>query len=185
VPLAQHPTLVHADLSRQLVVRHGASRPGTRILAHLFTEHLGRIITLADLGYAEDVPLDLGLAWEPTARATVGTVAKLWRVDMERRALLLGSAWISTAFATPTREWLLNWATDDAGHLGGRRVGAAEIDVVWSMCHAFADADHRLGGGYAYHADAYRYPLALFTLPDGHAGVVRSPSILVRSQLSF
>jgi hypothetical protein len=123
--------------------------PVPEVLAHLFAQRLGRPVTLADLGYAEDVPLDLGLAWEPTARATVGTVAKLWRVDMERRALLLGSAWLSTAFATPTREWLLDWATDDTSHTGGRRIGAPEVEVVWGMCHAFADADHRLGGGYA------------------------------------
>ena len=68
---------------------------------------------------------------------------------MERRAVLLASAWLSSAFSTPTREWLLNWAADDTSHTGGRRVGAAEIDVVWSMCRTFADADHRLGGGYA------------------------------------
>ncbi len=68
---------------------------------------------------------------------------------MERRAAVLGSAWIATAFATPTREWLLDWCDDDAAHTGSRRVGAAEVDVVWSMCHAFAEADHRLGGGYA------------------------------------
>jgi hypothetical protein len=76
-------------------------------------------------------------------------VARLWRSDLERRALLLGSAWVATAFATPTREWLLDWFDDDTAHTGSRQIGAAEIEVVWSMCQAFADADQRLGGGYA------------------------------------
>jgi len=123
--------------------------PVPDVLAFLFTQRLNRPITRSDLGYVEEVSLDLGLSWEPTARATVGTVAELWRVDMERRALLLGSAWLATGFAAPTREWLLDWAEDDTGHAGGRHVGTAEVDVIWSMCRAFADADHRLGGGYA------------------------------------
>ncbi|WP_216917851.1 helix-turn-helix domain-containing protein [Nocardia noduli] len=29
-----------------------------------------------------------------------------------------------------------------------RRVGAADIAVMWGMCQVFADADHHLGGGY-------------------------------------
>ena len=73
------------------------TEPVPEVLAGLFTERLGRLITLRDLGYEEDVPTDLGLTWASTTRATVGTVAKLWRVDMERRAVLLGSAWIATA----------------------------------------------------------------------------------------
>lgn len=123
--------------------------PVSEVLAHLLAARLGRLVTLADLGYEEDVPLALGLTWETTTRATVGTVAKLWRVDMERRAVLLGAAWTATAFAAPVREWLLDWAEEDINHTGGRRVGAAEVDAVWSMCRAFADVDHRLGGGYA------------------------------------
>lgn len=125
------------------------SAPVPDVLAYLFTERLGRGVDLHDLGYAEGLPSDLGLTWERTARTTVGTVARLWRSDMERRAVLLGSAWVATAFATPTREWLLDWLEDDTTHTGSRLVGAAEIEVVWSMCRAFADADQRLGGGYA------------------------------------
>jgi len=147
------------------------TEPVPEVLAGLFTERLGRLITLRDLGYEEDVPTDLGLTWASTTRATVGTVAKLWRVDMERRAVLLGSAWIATAFASPTREWLLDWFEEDTGHTGGRHVGAAEVDVVWSMCHAFADADHRLGGGYArttliHYVNQVVLPLLDGTYPD-------------------
>ncbi|OLB80999.1 MAG: hypothetical protein AUI14_04910 [Actinobacteria bacterium 13_2_20CM_2_71_6] len=144
VPRAYTPTSVANWLAGMV-----PAAPVPEVLAQLLSERLGRVITLGDLGYHEDVPPGLGLTWESSTRATVGAVAKLWRVDMERRAILLGSAWIATAFATPTREWLLDWAEDDISHAGGRRVGTTEVDVVWSMCHAFADADHRLGGGYA------------------------------------
>jgi hypothetical protein len=147
------------------------TEPVPAVLASLFAERLGRLIILSDLGYDEDVPLDLALSWEPTTRATVDTVAKLWKVDMERRAALLGSAWIATAFAGPTREWLLDWFEEDTGHAGGRQVGAAEVDVVWSMCHAFADVDHRLGGGYArttlvHYVNQVVLPLLGGTYPD-------------------
>src|SRR3989440_355721 len=141
--------------------------PVPEILTHLFSEHLGRLITHADLAYAEDLSVDLGLAWEPTIRATVGTVAKLWRVDMERRAVLLASAWLGSAFATPTREWLIDWAMDETSHTGGRRIGTAEIDVVWSMCHTFADADHRLGGGYARTALIHYFNDVVLPMLDG------------------
>lgn len=123
--------------------------PVLDVLAELFAERLGRAIRATELGYAVDVPFDLGLTWESATRATVRTVAELWRVDMERRTVLLGSAWIAAAFSTPTREWLLDWADETPDHTGGRHVGVAEVDVAWSLCDAFADADRRLGGGYA------------------------------------
>jgi hypothetical protein len=129
------------------------ARPGRRSRVHshvrLPSRCHRRTVKPADLGWPEPVPLDLALTWEPTTRAAVGTVAELWRVDMERRSLLLGSAWIASAFATPTREWLLHWLEDDTAHVGNRRVGAAEVDAVWSICHTFDVADKRLGGGYA------------------------------------
>lgn len=141
--------------------------PVPEILAQLLTDRLGRTVTLVDLGYADDIPLDLGLTWDPTLRATVGTVAKLWRVDMERRAILLDAAWIASAFATPTREWLLDWSDDDTTHTGSRRIGTAEVDVVWSLCHAFADADHRLGGGYARTSLVHYVNQVVLPLLDG------------------
>jgi hypothetical protein len=39
-----------------------------------------------------------------------------------------------------------------------------------------------LGRSY-YHADAYRYPLALFTLPDGRTGLVHCPAAYNRLEI--
>ena len=144
VPRSYAPTSVANWLSGMV-----PASPVPEVLAHLFAQRLDRPVTLTDLGYAEDVSLDLGLTWEATVRGTVNTVAKLWRIDMERRAVLLNSAWLASAFAAPTREWLLDWATDDTSHAGARCIGAAEIEAVWDMGRTFADADNRLGGGYA------------------------------------
>ncbi|MEW2384050.1 hypothetical protein AB0873_18445 [Micromonospora sp. NPDC047707] len=147
------------------------TEPVPRVLAELFTDGLRRPIGLRELGLPEDVPVDLGLAWGTTARATVKTVATLWRADMERRSLLLGSAWTASGFATPTREWLLDWLDEDTSHAGGRRVGEAEVEVIWSMSRTFADTDHRLGGGYArstlvHYVNEIVLPLLDGTYPD-------------------
>lgn len=97
-----------------------------------------------------DLPqADLGLEWAPTPAATVETVGRLWRADVERRSAVVAAAWVTSAFAVSTRAWLANAPDHNVSHAGGRRVGQADIDGLWSMCHAFAAADHRLGGGYA------------------------------------
>jgi hypothetical protein len=89
VPRSYTPTSVANWLSGML-----PASPVPEVLAHLFAQRLDRPVTLTDLGYAEDVSLDLGLTWEATVRGTVGTVAQLWRIDMERRAVLLNSVWL-------------------------------------------------------------------------------------------
>ncbi|MGY0233916.1 hypothetical protein [Longispora urticae] len=123
--------------------------PVPQILTQLFSQQLGRGISLHALGLPEDVPLDLGLRWEPTATAAVSTVMDLWTVDAKPDSPLLGTEWIASAFAAPSREWLLGWFDENLAHHGDRRVGAPEVEVVASMCDAFSSADHRLGGGYA------------------------------------
>lgn len=92
---------------------------------------------------------DVGLAWPATPEATVKVVAELWRADVERRAVLLSAAWVASAFAEPTREWLLNRQDEVIQGRSGRRVGQSDIDALWEMCAAFTNVDRRLGGGYA------------------------------------
>ncbi|WP_412540238.1 hypothetical protein R8Z50_31155 [Longispora sp. K20-0274] len=123
--------------------------PVPRILAELFSAQLRRGVSLRALGLPEGIPLDLGLRWEPTATAAVGTVVDLWASDARSDSPLLGAEWIASAFAAPSREWLLGWFDENLAHHGDRRVGAPEVEVVTSMCAAFSTADHRLGGGYA------------------------------------
>ncbi|MGH3923065.1 MAG: hypothetical protein ACRDTT_09395, partial [Pseudonocardiaceae bacterium] len=95
------------------------------------------------------VPGDLGLAWPATPHATVEIVAKLWRMDLDRRAVLASAAWVAAAFAGPTHEWLLNRRDEILGDRSGRAVGQRDVDALWAMCDAFTSADQRLGGGYA------------------------------------
>ncbi|MGH3719565.1 MAG: helix-turn-helix domain-containing protein [Pseudonocardiaceae bacterium] len=94
-------------------------------------------------------PGDLGLAWSATPQATVEVVAKLWRSELDRRSVLTSAPWVASAFAGPTREWLLNREDEVAQGWAARRVGQSDIDALWVMCAAFTDVDLRFGGGYA------------------------------------
>lgn len=97
----------------------------------------------------EPVAADLGLVWSVGTAATVEVVGKLWRADVERRAVLLSAPWVMSAFAEPLREWLLDRQDEVLQDRPGRTVGQSDIDALWTMAEAFTDADQRLGGGYA------------------------------------
>lgn len=93
---------------------------------------------------------DLGLDWAATPDAAIAFVGELWRAELNRRSLLTTTAWVAAAFAAPTREWMLDRSDEDLeSRAGSHRVGQVDVEALWSMCGAFTDADHRLGGGYA------------------------------------
>ncbi|MBT8228178.1 MAG: helix-turn-helix transcriptional regulator [Dactylosporangium sp.] len=93
-----------------------------------------------------DVP---GLTWHPDLRDTVETVSGLWSADVNRRRVLHQSTWVAAALAAPTRDWLLDTLDEHVSVNGQRPVCDADVRVVWTMCEAFTDVDHRLGGGHA------------------------------------
>lgn len=101
------------------------------------------------LAAADTIDHSLGLEWSSTPASAVGTVAELWKADMDRRQLILNAPWAAAALSPSVRRWLYDATDPDTSHTGGRRIGRSEVDVMRSMCHAFADADHQLGGGYA------------------------------------
>lgn len=97
----------------------------------------------------ELTPAELGLIWCTTPASTVDSVVELWRADMHRRSVIVGAAWSAAALAAPAHRWLSDPTDPDISRTGRRRVGRADVEVMWSMARSFADADHRLGGGYA------------------------------------
>jgi transcriptional regulator with XRE-family HTH domain len=110
---------------------------------------------------------EVGLHWSADLRATVDTVGRLWRADVERRAMVVGAGWIAAAFAGPSRDWLLDWMSTDPSRAGGRRVGQAEVEALWSMCGTFADLDHKLGGGHARSTLAHYASHAVLPMLEG------------------
>jgi transcriptional regulator with XRE-family HTH domain len=113
---------------------------------------------------------DVGLRWSPDLATTVETVGRLWKADVERRAVVVGAAWSAAAFGAPARDWLLSWTEPDPIHIEGHRIGAAEVDAVWSMCRTFTDLDHMLGGGHARSTLAHYLSTAVLPMLKGSYG---------------
>jgi transcriptional regulator with XRE-family HTH domain len=93
------------------------------------------------------------------ALATGGVLERMW-VDMNSQALQENSPvplvadepdapWVGCDVFDPVREWLDETVPVFATGENHRRVGTADIEVMWSMCDVFSNADHHLGGGYA------------------------------------
>jgi len=107
------------------------------------SEHLA-----ADAEEADEAPDPLTLAWGSTPAEVVRIVSDLWKADMRRRDAI-ASVWAAAALREPFGRWLLDPVDHDIACSGSRRVGRTDVDAVWSMCTAFADADRRMGGDYA------------------------------------
>ena len=144
----------------------GKHRPGPRyrlLLAAIYETDERQIF--ADRGSFEPLPqhayksvgvLDsladvLNLAWGSRPEEVAKVVTGLWRADIEHQDMI-ASVWTADALSEPLGRWLLDPADHDAVAAGSRQVGRADVDAVWSMCSAFADADRRLGGGHARRA---------------------------------
>ncbi|WP_330231580.1 helix-turn-helix transcriptional regulator [Nocardia sp. NBC_00508] len=93
------------------------------------------------------------------ALETGGVLERMW-VDINSSAVQEDSIrplvpdepntpWVGCEVFDPVREWLEETVPVFATGSSHRRVGTADIAVMWSMCDVFANADHHLGGGYA------------------------------------
>jgi hypothetical protein len=96
----------------------------------------------------DEAPGALTLAWGSTAAEVARIVTGLWKADMRRRDVI-ASVWAAAALSEPLGRWLLDPIDHDVASAGSRHVGRADVDAVWSMCTAFADADRLMGGGHA------------------------------------
>jgi len=134
-----------------------AARRPTDELARLLDDALdtgGVLARLMDLlspsgpGNKRAPQIQIVDGWPQSRADTVDAVTNLWTADLRRRSVIT-AVWAAAAVAEPLRRWLSDPVDDDAGKAGRHRVGQADVDVLWTMCTAFADADHQLGGGYA------------------------------------
>lgn len=120
--------------------------PAPRLVAAVLSEALGRTVTPADAGFAEDggdAALEFGLMWTDS----ISTAATLYRSDAERRRALVGAAFSPGAYPATAARWLTLPGSDAPAHRGRARVGRPEIAAIRQMSGAFRDLDNRVGGG--------------------------------------
>ena len=86
--------------------------------------------------------------WLPQVTEALSAIGELTGADVNRR--ISETAGIEAADLTKA---LIAWAaatpTDPSLQPRGRQIGPADVQTLAIMSQAFADADHRLGGGYA------------------------------------
>jgi hypothetical protein len=143
--------------------------PVPKVLATLFTERLGRVVTIEDLGFrvpghaGKRPPID-GLPWQPDRTAEVLTEFTGMDLMLNRRglvgagaALAAGSAlsgalydWIRTAPAAQTAAWSAGGLpTSDQAALdyATTPVGSQEIEALEHSVDVFRAWDAARGGG--------------------------------------
>lgn len=122
---------------------------------------------------ARDAAERLGLEYAASLPATVETVAKLGRGDMQRRHFLAGAAFAAAASVAPSRDWLvatLDEATDARG-----KVGSAQVAAIRRMFGTFQQMDVMRGGGHARknlasYLESHVVPLLRTNDPDTPTG---------------
>jgi tetratricopeptide (TPR) repeat protein len=125
--------------------------PVPRLVAAVLSRKLGREVSVAECGFtsptvaaAEQVD---GLRCAGTLVGTVRTVVSLSGQDLNRRRLLKGSALAVTGFAQPALFALTLPAEANVARQSGRRVGAADIEVLIEQLTHLRRLDHRFGAG--------------------------------------
>jgi hypothetical protein len=135
----------------------GGSKPSGRaplILCEALSRRLGRIVTLDEIGLADEaLPSGGALDWHADTLIALLDLGRV-DVDMERRRLLGAAAYSVAALALPGAEWWTEMT--DLGRrrvtAGARRVGRGDVEAVRDMTGMFSRIDQRRGGGHARNA---------------------------------
>jgi hypothetical protein len=139
----------------------GGTRPSGRaplILCEALSRHLGRNLSLDDLGLAGPVRpagsvFPDGLDWQVDPLNALTSAADPSRddVDLEHRRALEAAAYSVAALALPDQPWWQRMAERRGAPStpGSRRVGKGDVDAVRDMAAMFSRIDQRRGGGHA------------------------------------
>lgn len=114
-------------------------------LAVALSRHLGRLLTLADLGLEQDSEnghdtIGLSVEGDP-----LDTLLPMWRFEVDRRRFLTASAYSVAAAALPLSH-VKEIAERTAAARTGHTVGMVEVTAVRDMIDAFTEMDERHGG---------------------------------------
>ncbi|WP_206505972.1 hypothetical protein [Streptomyces chrestomyceticus] len=116
-----------------------------RYLAVALSRRLGRLLTLHDLGLADEGSdkgdsIGLSLGADP-----IDALMPMWRFELDRRRFLTSSAYSVAAAALPL-SYIQEIADRTAAAHTGQIIGRAEVAAVRDMVRAFSELDERHGG---------------------------------------
>lgn len=134
----------------------GGSRPSGRapaLLAEALSRHLGRSITVEQLGFtpARQIPSTHVVPdWHVDTLATLTDLGRA-DVDPERRRVLEAGAYSVAALTLPPAPWWQEMAGRGTVRVavGARPVRRGDLEAVRDMVSMFSHVDQRRGGGHA------------------------------------
>lgn len=106
----------------------------------------GELVTLMAEGC--NLRADLGLRMVPEWGDAVAALVDLWQGDVERRRVLINTAYIGGVFSASALAWLTERRSMPRGD-GRRDVRMADVESIREMTTAFRRLDNRWGGGQA------------------------------------
>lgn len=138
----------HSSVARWL--RGEQPRPPVpQLLCEVLTVELGRRVTVADVGMkTSKVPADVGLELPTTQPGSARITELLWKADIERHRRLIECDFDQSASTAAALRWIVGPWDPTPVQGGGRRIGAADVEEIREVTHAFRILDNRLGGGH-------------------------------------
>jgi len=114
----------------------------------VFSAQLGRPVTPADMGMADDhLPSGATLRMPVTVAEAAHLVRDLAQGDLEQRRPLITSQFDLVAYSSAALRWLVAPRTAMTPSRGTRGIGMAEVQEIREAIDAFRVLDNRLGGG--------------------------------------
>jgi hypothetical protein len=137
----------HSSVERWL--RGEQPRPPTpELLSEVFGAALGRPVSLAMLGMAQERTADgAALHIQPTPADAARIVRTLTEGDLKRQRVLMLSDFDLIAYSSAALRWLLAPRRTMTASKGTRRIGMADVQEIREATGAFRVLDNRLGGG--------------------------------------
>ena len=122
--------------------------PTPELLSEVFGAALGRPVSLAMLGMAQERTVDgAALCIQPTPADAARIVRGLTEGDLRRRRVLVLSDFDLTAYSSAALRWLLAPRSAMTASKGTRGIGMADVQEIREATGAFRVLDNRLGGG--------------------------------------
>lgn len=126
-------------------------QPVPRLVARVLSRHLQREISITECGFADRTPAAHdphdGLKCSGSLDGTVKIVVELSGRDMNRRKFLLGSAFTAAAFSEPALFAMTVPGASSTARVAGKRVGAADVEILAENIQHLRRLDHRFGSG--------------------------------------